>query len=244
MVGEMARAENGSAHKLSIIMPVYNEAPTLRTVFDVVRRVPLPLPREIILIDDGSRDGSAAIVDELASTYADDNVYALHHPVNCGKGAGIRTALAAASGTIVLIQDADLEYNPHNYTALLSPILEGRTTIVFGSRAWFSHTAFSFWFVMGNKLVTLVTNILFNSYISDVETCYKVLPTSVARSLELESRGFEIEVEIAAKLLRAGHRIYEVPVDYTARTRAEGKKLYWQDGLRAIRALIRYRLRR
>src|SRR5207245_2563462 len=122
----------------------------------------------------------------------------------------IRTALSVASGTIALIQDADLEYNPRDYSSLLAPLLDRRAQIVFGTRALFSHTAFSFWFVMGNKLITLATNILFNSYISDVETCYKVLPLDIARSLQLESRGFEIEVEIAAKLLRSGYRIYEV----------------------------------
>jgi glycosyltransferase involved in cell wall biosynthesis len=223
-------------------MPVYNEAATIRQVFDAVREIVVPIPREIVLVDDGSCDGSSAILDDLATAHGEEGVRVIHHPANRGKGAAIRTALAAASGTIALIQDADLEYNPHDYPALLAPLLDGRATIVFGTRAFFSHTAFSFWFVMGNKLITLATNVLFNSYISDVETCYKVLPIAVARKLHLESRGFEIEVEIAAKLLRAGYRIYEVPIEYAARTRAEGKKLRWQDGVKALRTLLRYRL--
>ncbi|GAC1397794.1 MAG: glycosyltransferase family 2 protein [Chloroflexota bacterium] len=242
-VGMIERGDRAREHRLSIIIPVYNEAATIETVLETVRKVAVPIPREIIMVDDGSRDGSGAILDRLAAAHAADGVRVLHHPRNRGKGAGVRTALEAATGTIMLIQDADLEYNPHDYSALLAPILEGRAQIVFGSRAFFSHTAFSFWFVMGNKLVTLVTNMLFNSYISDVETCYKVLPVDLARSLNLESRGFEIEVEIAAKVLRAGHRIYEVPIEYAARTRAEGKKLNWQDGLKAVRGLVRYRLR-
>ena len=240
--GAESRSGIPREHRLSIIIPVYNEVATLEPVFDTVRKVEVPIPREIILVDDGSRDGSAALLDRLAADHAADGVRVLHHPHNRGKGAGIRTALEAATGTIMLIQDADLEYNPHDYGALLAPILEGRADVIFGSRAFFSHTAFSFWFVMGNKLVTLITNMLFNSYISDVETCYKVLPIELARSLHLESRGFEIEVEIAAKVLRAGHRIYEVPIEYAARTREEGKKLSWQDGLKAVRALLRYRL--
>ncbi len=229
-------------HKLTVIMPVYNEVKTLRDVLEKVLQVSVPIPREVILVDDGSHDGSGTLVDELATLHSADSVRALHHARNSGKGAAIRTALAAAEGTIAIIQDADLEYNPRDYNTLLAPLLDGRARIVFGTRAFFSHTAFSFWFVMGNKLVTLVTNMLFNSYISDVETCYKVIPVDVARSLNLESRGFEIEVEIAAKLLRAGYRIYEVPIEYAARTREEGKKLSWQDGLKAVRALLRYRL--
>jgi glycosyltransferase involved in cell wall biosynthesis len=235
-------AERLDGQKLSIIMPVYNEAATIRAVFDTVRQVELPIPREIILVDDGSCDGSDAIIDELAATHSADGVHVVHHRANQGKGAAIRTALGVASGTIAIIQDADLEYNPQDFTRLLTPILGRRARIVFGTRAFFSHTAFSFWFVMGNKLITLATNVLFNSYISDVETCYKVLPIEVARSLHLRSRGFEIEVEIAAKLLRAGYRIYEVPIEYAARTREEGKKLRWQDGVKALRTLLRYRV--
>ena len=221
---------------LSVLMPVYNEERTLRQVFDAVQAV--DIDKEIILVDDGSRDGSPALIDALAGG---EHVRAYHHPRNRGKGAAVRTAVAQARGEIVLIQDADLEYDPNDYHALIAPILDGKTDVVFGSRAFSSHSAYSFWFVLGNRLVTLATNVLFNCYISDMETCYKVMRREVAATLHLKSRGFEIEPEITAKLVKAGHRIYEVPISYAARSRAEGKKLTWQDGLKALRTLLRYR---
>jgi glycosyltransferase involved in cell wall biosynthesis len=223
---------------LSVLMPVYNEARTLRQVVDAVQAV--PLDKEIILVDDGSCDGSSALIDALAGAH--ERIRAYHHRRNAGKGAAVRTAVAHAQGQLVLIQDADLEYDPNDYPALVAPILEGKADVVFGSRAFSSHTAYSFWFVLGNKLVTLATNVLFNCYISDMETCYKVMRREIAQQLSLRSRGFEIEPEITAKLIKAGHRIYEVPISYAARSRAEGKKLTWQDGLKALRTLIRYRL--
>ena len=221
---------------LSVLMPVYNEERTLRRVVAAVRAV--DIDKEIILIDDGSRDGSGALIDGLADG---ERVRVYHHPHNMGKGAAVRTAIGHARGRIVLIQDADLEYDPNDYAALVAPIEEGKADVVFGSRAFSSHTAYSFWFVMGNKLVTLATNILYNCYISDMETCYKAMRREVAQKLTLRSRGFEIEPEITAKLVKAGHRIYEVPISYAARSRAEGKKLTWTDGLKAIRTLLRYR---
>ncbi len=221
---------------LSVLMPVYNEERTLRRVVAAVRAV--DIDKEIILIDDGSRDGSGALIDGLADG---ERVRVYHHPHNMGKGAAVRTAIGHARGRIVLIQDADLEYDPNDYAALVAPIEEGKADVVFGSRAFSSHTAYSFWFVMGNKLVTLATNILYNCYISDMETCYKAMRREVAQKLTLRSRGFEIEPEITAKLVKAGHRIYEVPISYAARSREEGKKLTWTDGLKAIRTLLRYR---
>ena len=221
---------------LSVLMPVYNEERTLRRVVAAVRAV--DIDKEIILIDDGSRDGSGALIDGLADG---ERVRVYHHPHNMGKGAAVRTAIGHARGRIVLIQDADLEYDPTDYAALFAPIEEGKADVVFGSRAFSSHTAYSFWFVMGNKLVTLATNILYNCYISDMETCYKAMRREVAQKLTLRSRGFEIEPEITAKLVKAGHRIYEVPISYAARSREEGKKLTWTDGLKAIRTLLRYR---
>jgi glycosyltransferase involved in cell wall biosynthesis len=221
---------------LSVLMPVYNEERTLRKVVEAVQEV--PIDKEIILVDDGSRDDSAKIMDGLADG---DRVRAFHHARNMGKGAAVRTAVGHARGQLVLIQDADLEYDPHDYLALVQPILEGKSDVVFGSRAFSSHTAYSFWFVMGNKLVTLATNVLFDCYISDMETCYKVMRREIAQDLNLKSRGFEIEPEITAKLIRSGHRVYEVPISYAARSRAEGKKLTWQDGLKALRTLVRYR---
>lgn len=227
----------GEPPLLSVLMPVYNEEKTLRHVVEAVKAV--EIDKEIILVNDGSRDGSAAIMDELADG---ERIRAYHHPKNMGKGAAVRTAVSHACGQIVIIQDADLEYDPQDFPALVAPILAGKSDIVFGSRAFTSHTAYSFWFVMGNKLVTLATNVLFDCYISDMETCYKVMRREIAQSLNLRSRGFEIEPEITAKLVKAGHRIYEVPISYAARSRAEGKKLTWQDGLKALRTLIRYRI--
>jgi len=221
---------------LSILMPVYNEERTLRQVVEIVRAV--DIDKEIILVDDGSRDASPAIIDDLADG---DRVRAYHHPRNQGKGAAVRTAVSHARGQIVLIQDADLEYDPQDYPALVAPILEGKADVVFGSRAFTSHSAYSFWFVMGNKLVTLATNILYNCYISDMETCYKVMRREIMQGLCLESRGFEIEPELTAKLVKAGRRIYEVPISYAARSREEGKKLTWTDGIKALRTLLRYR---
>jgi len=238
--GSTGQTEQGEP-LLSVLMPVYNEERTLRQVVDVVRAV--DLDKEIILVDDGSRDGSGALIDALAAegAAAGERVHAYHHPRNMGKGAAVRTAVGHARGRIVLIQDADLEYDPHDYQALIAPILEGRAAVVFGSRAFSSHSAYSFWFVMGNKLVTLATNVLYNCYISDMETCYKVMRREIAQGLDLKSRGFDIEPEITAKLVKAGYRIYEVPISYAARSREEGKKLTWTDGLKAIRTLLRYR---
>jgi glycosyltransferase involved in cell wall biosynthesis len=222
---------------LSVLMPVYNEENTLRQVVAAVQAV--DIDKEIILVDDGSHDASAQIMDSLANG---ERIRAYHHEHNQGKGAAVRTAVAQARGQIVLIQDADLEYDPADYPALVRPILDGRTDVVFGSRAFSSHTAYSFWFVMGNRFVTLATNVLFNCYISDMETGYKVMRREIATSLDLQSRGFQIEPEITAKLVKAGHRIYEVPISYAARSREAGKKLTWRDGIRALRTLVRYRL--
>ncbi len=231
-----AEPGDGTGPLLSVLMPVYNEERTLRRVVEAVCAV--DIDKEIILVDDGSRDGSGALIDALADG---ERVRAYHHPRNRGKGAAVRTAVGHACGQLVLIQDADLEYDPNDYHTLVAPILEGKADVVFGSRAFTSHTAYSFWFVMGNRLVTLATNVLYDCYISDMETCYKVMRREVARGLHLESRGFEIEPEITAKLVKAGHRIYEVPISYAARSREEGKKLTWTDGLKAIRTLVRYR---
>jgi glycosyltransferase involved in cell wall biosynthesis len=220
-------------------MPAFNEAATIERAVAAVQES--PVDKEIILVDDGSNDGTREIVERLA---ADGHVKALYHSKNKGKGAAVRTALASASGDVVLIQDCDLEYDPVQYRALLEPIERGETSVVFGSRTFGSHTAHSFWFVMGNKLVTLMTNVLFNCYISDMETGYKVMRTEVARDLHLTARGFELEPEITGSIIALGYGIYEVPISYHARTHAEGKKLTWKDGIRAIGMLIRVRLRR
>jgi len=225
-----------TAPYLSVLIPAYNEGRTLERVIDAVLKVPEDL--EIVLIDDGSSDDTWRVME---SRVDGDRVRSVRHDVNQGKGAAIRTGLTHARGHIVLIQDADLEYSPDDYGTLLEPLKTERATVVFGSRSFSSHAAYSYWYVMGNRLVTLVTNILYNCYLSDMETGYKVMPLTVARSLDLHANGFELEPEITAKLLRLGHRIFEVPVTYTARSREEGKKLTATDGLKAVVTLVRYR---
>jgi glycosyltransferase involved in cell wall biosynthesis len=222
---------------LSVLMPALNEARTLSRVLDAVLESPVDL--EVVLVDDGSTDQTWELMSARAE--ADPRVRAFRHEVNGGKGAAIRTALRQARGTMVLIQDADLEYDPADYPRLLEPIRSGRASVVYGSRAFTSHTAYSYWYVMGNRLVTLATNLIYNCYLSDMETGYKVMPRELALSLDLRARGFELEPEITAKVLRSGHRIYEVPVSYAARSRAEGKKLTALDGARAVRTLVQYR---
>ncbi len=226
-----------TAPYLSVLIPAYNEGRTLERVIDAVLKVPEDL--EIVLIDDGSSDDTWSVME---SRVDGNRVRSVRHDVNRGKGAAIRTGLTHARGHIVLIQDADLEYSPDDYGTLLEPLKTERATVVFGSRSFSSHAAYSYWYVMGNRLVTLVTNILYNCYLSDMETGYKVMPLTVARSLDLHANGFELEPEITAKLLRLGHRIFEVPVTYTARSREEGKKLTAADGVKAVMTLLRYRL--
>jgi glycosyltransferase involved in cell wall biosynthesis len=226
-----------SAPFLSVLMPALDEERTIAQVLDAVLASPVDL--EVVLVDDGSRDGTWRLMQERAAS--DQRVRAYRHEKNGGKGAAVRTALRHARGEVVLIQDADLEYDPADYPRLLEPIVSGRATVVYGSRAFSSHTAYSFWYVMGNRLVTLATNVLYNCYLSDMETGYKVMPRAVATSLGLCARGFELEPEITAKLLRSGQRIYEVPISYAARSRDEGKKLTAMDGVRAVRTLLRYR---
>jgi glycosyltransferase involved in cell wall biosynthesis len=222
---------------LSVLIPVYNEERALPALLDAVDA--RPEVSELIIVDDASTDRSWEILSERMSRAP---VKLIRHERNSGKGSAVRTAIAAATSELALIQDADLEYDPADYPTLLAPFDRPGVTVVFGSRSFSSHSAYSFWFVMGNKLVTLWTNILFNSYISDMETCYKVMPVDVWRSLDLRANRFDIEPEITAKLLRAGHRIYEVPISYVARGREEGKKLTWRDGVTALAVLTRLRL--
>jgi dolichol-phosphate hexosyltransferase len=221
---------------LSVLVPALNEGRTIDRVVDAVLRVDLPL--EIVLVDDGSTDDTWARMQARADGA---HVRAYRHTVNLGKGAAIRTALRHARGELVIIQDADLEYAPKDLVRLIEPIRSGRADVVYGTRKFSSHTAYSFWYVMGNRLVTLAANVMYNAYLSDLETGYKLMSRDVALSLDLKARGFELEPEITAKLLRLGHRIYEVPVDYAARSRAEGKKLKPSDGIKAMLALARYR---
>jgi glycosyltransferase involved in cell wall biosynthesis len=222
---------------LSVIMPCYNEEQTLAQIIERVRAIDLDL--ELIAVDDHSSDQTFAILQaEAART---PRMRVIRHPHNRGKGAAVRSGLAHVRGEIVVIQDADLEYDPNDYHALVKPIIDGRVNVVFGSRFLGSHTGMYFWNALGNKGLTFLTNFFFNSWISDMETCYKAMRTEIVRSLNLESNDFRLEPEITAKVLRRGHRIYEVPVSYMGRTYEEGKKMHPVQGLYAILALLRYR---
>lgn len=222
---------------LSVIIPCYNEARTIREILRLVRQV--ELEKEIIVVDDHSSDNSYLLVQAEAEN--DPHLHVVRHPRNMGKGAAIRTGLTRAQGEIVVIQDADLEYDPQDYYELVRPIVEGRVDVVFGSRFLGSHTGMYFWNAIGNKGLTFITNFLFNAWISDMETGYKVMRTEIMRSLDLRSRDFRVEPEIVAKVLRQGHRVFEVPVSYFGRTYEEGKKIRKRDGFKAIWTLIRFR---
>ena len=225
---------------LSILMPVYNERATLAQAVDDALTADLPVEsRQLVIVDDGSTDGTREI---LRDTSWPENVTIVEHDRNRGKGAAIQTALQHATGDFAAILDADLEYRAADLGPLLEPLLEGEARVVYGTRSWSSHSAFSFWYVMGNKAVTQATNVLYNCWISDVMTCHKVMSTELFRSLRLRERGFAIEPEITARVLLAGERIYEVPITYRARSREEGKKLTALDGLRVLRTLVRCRV--
>lgn len=217
-------------------MPVHNEERTLAEVLDRVEA--RPEVSELVVVDDASTDGTARILAERSFRVP---VRLIRQPRNRGKGAAVRAALAVASGELALIQDADLEYDPSDYPRLLEPFDRGDVTAVFGTRNFTSHNAYSFWFVVGGKATTLWGNLLFNTYMSDMHGGYKLMPLELWRSLDLRSDGFDMDSEVTAKLLRRGHRIYEVPISYAARTRAEGKKLRWQDGLGSLWTLTRIR---
>jgi glycosyltransferase involved in cell wall biosynthesis len=222
---------------LSVIMPCYNEERTLRQILARVRAV--EIDKEIIAVDDCSKDNTYAILCDEAER--DERMVVVRLPQNGGKGNAVRAGLAQARGEIVVIQDADLEYDPEDFYALISPIAEGKVDVVFGSRFLGSHTGMYFWNALGNKGLTFLTNFLFNCWISDMETCYKAMRTPIMRSLDLESNDFRLEPEITAKVLKQGHRIYEVPVSYLGRTYEEGKKMKPSQGFYAILALLKYR---
>jgi glycosyltransferase involved in cell wall biosynthesis len=225
---------------VSIIVPVYNEIGTIRAIIDRLLAIDLPVAREILIVDDGSTDGTRDI---LATAQAQGVAATiLFAERNGGKGSAIRRGLASASGTIVAIQDADLELDPQQIAVLLEPIIRREADVVYGSR-FLNGSAGAPWLsVAANRTLTAVTNLLFGSSLTDMETCYKIMRTEVARSLRLTANRFDIEPEITARLLRAGHRIHELPVRFDARSRAQGKKIGWRDGIHALQVLVAERL--
>ncbi|MGQ9584710.1 MAG: glycosyltransferase family 2 protein [Anaerolineae bacterium] len=226
--------------RLSVLIPAFNEAKTVAQVLDQVRQVDVaPLEKEIVVVDDGSTDGTWEVLEQECQG---DGFVLVRHPHNQGKGAAVRTAMGHATGDIFLIQDADLEYDPREYPVLLKPILEGRSEVVYGSRFLGGpRKAMLFWHMVANKLLTLTTNVLYDSILSDMETCYKVFRAEVVRSIPLRARGFEFEPEITAKILKRGYRIFEVPITYTGREYYEGKKIKGRDAFIALWTLLKYR---
>jgi glycosyltransferase involved in cell wall biosynthesis len=223
--------------KLSVIVPVYNERNTVAEIVRQMRAVDLPLEREIVIVDDGSIDGTRDILEQLA----DSTVRVILHPTNRGKGAAIRTGLAQVSGELVLIQDADLEYDPEDWPKLLAPVLRGRARVVYGSRFTGERRNMLFLHWVGNRLLSLITNVLYNTTLSDMETCYKLFDRELLGQIDLRANRFDFEPEVTAKLLRLGVRIYEVPISYSGREFEEGKKITWRDGLGAVATLVKYR---
>ena len=225
--------------KLSVIIPVYNEEGTIREILNRVRAVDVGMEKEIIVVDDGSRDGTRRILQEEA---VKGDIRVVYHPHNRGKGAAVRTGIEHAQGDFIIIQDADLEYEPGDYPKLLEPLLAGEADVVYGSRFLGGHEkAMVSLHRIGNRFLTAVTNLLYGSSLSDMETCYKVFRAEVIKSIPLVSDRFEIEPEITAKLLKRGYRIREVPIRYKGREFHEGKKISWKDGFGALWTLLKYR---
>jgi glycosyltransferase involved in cell wall biosynthesis len=225
---------------VSIVVPVFNEEATVRAVIERLLTMGLPIPREILVVNDGSTDGTRGVLDALP---AHASLRIVHAAANGGKGRAIRIGFEQARGTIVAIQDADLELDPAQIGDLLHPILEGRTKVVYGSRflrGWAGAPRLT---IAANRFLTGLTNVLYGSTLTDMETCYKVMRTDVARALDLEANRFDIEPEITAKVLRAGHTIVELPVTFEPRSRAQGKKIGWRDGVQAISVLFKHRWR-
>ncbi|MHB0870997.1 MAG: glycosyltransferase family 2 protein [Chloroflexota bacterium] len=225
--------------RLSVVIPVFNERATLQELLERVRSAPVaPMELEIVAVDDCSTDGSREILQREADSGA---LKVVLHEENQGKGAAVRSGLRAATGDVVLIQDADLEYDPADYPLLLKPILTGKAQVVYGSRFLGEHKAMYFWHSVGNRFVTLLTNALFDTTLTDMETCYKVFTSEVAGRIDLRSPRWGFDPEITARILRMGYRIYEVPISYAGREYHEGKKISWRDGFVVLFTLLRYR---
>ena len=227
---------------LSVLIPVYNECETIEAI--LFRVASVPVRTQIIVVDDGSKDGTRDKLAELQKQEGFPPFELVLHERNQGKGAAIRTAIEHATGDLCIIQDADLEYDPHEYPNIIVPLLDGRADAVYGSRflGGGPHRVHLYWHMVGNRFLTTLSNMLTNVNLTDMETCYKAFLTPVAKSLKLRSNRFEIEPEITAKLAKHGYRIYEVPVSYSGRGYKEGKKIGWKDGVKAIWAIIKYRL--
>jgi len=226
-------------HKLSVIVPVFNERNTLVEILRRMRAVELPegVEREIIVVDDGSTDGTRDVLKQLG----DSTVRIVMHEHNKGKGAALRTGFERATGDYVLVQDADLEYDPDDWPSLIAPIIRGRARVVYGSRFTGERRNMMFLHWVGNRFLSLTTNVLYNTTLSDMETCYKVVDRNLLDGMQLRANRFDIEPEITAKILKQGVRIYEVPISYTGREVDEGKKITWRDGLSALFTLVKYR---
>jgi len=224
---------------LSVIVPAYNEAPTIASVLRQLREVPLPL--EVIAVDDGSTDGTGAALDRLQAAGLVDRV--IRHPINRGKGAAFRSGIAAATGDVIVAQDADLEYDPRDLPKLLAPIRAGQADAVYGSRFQGGpRRVLFFWHAVGNRVLTLLSNMFTNLNLSDMETCYKMVRADLLKSLPLVTNRFGIEVELTARLAQAGARVWELPISYSGRTYAEGKKITWRDGFAALWHIVRFNL--
>jgi glycosyltransferase involved in cell wall biosynthesis len=227
--------------KLSIVVPVFNERNTLVEILRRMRAVELPdgIEREIIVVDDGSSDGTRDVLNQLG----DSTVRVVMHEVNRGKGAALRTGLAHATGEFVLVQDADLEYDPEDWPRMLNPVLRGKARVVYGSRFTGERRNMLLLHWIGNRFLSMTTNVLYNTTLSDMETCYKLIERDLVDSMKLHANRFDIEPEITAKILKRGIRIYEVPISYSGREFDEGKKITWRDGFSALWALVKYRFR-
>lgn len=233
----MSSPESRPARLLSVIVPVFDER---ATIGELIRRVrAAPYDKQIIVVDDGSRDGTAEILSDLVAA---GEIELVTHSRNLGKGAAVRSGLARARGDVILIQDADLEYDPAEYPILLGPIEKGLAEVVYGSRFLGPHRAMYFWHSVGNKLLTLTCNALFDTTLTDMETCYKAFTAEALRPIRLRSNRWGFDPEITAKALKRGHRIYEVPISYAGREFVEGKKITWRDGFVVFFTLLRYRL--